>query len=158
MTIPTCEPFEPRRLLSISLVKGTLFVQDQNQMFFYLADDDHSKIVAEINGTKHTYSHAEVKLIRVDGSAGDDDIWASEFTGHTAVDVPLLAYGGGAHDDIFGGSANDTIYGEEADDWLDGGDGNDVIRGGPGPDSISGDAGNDKLYGDAGRDSIVGGK
>jgi hypothetical protein len=73
--------------------------------------------------------------IRIDGTAGDDDL-----TG-TPADEEIH---GGAGDDLLkGGSGNDTLLGDDGFDLLMGEDGNDSLDGGAGLNLLSGGAGDD---------------
>lgn len=65
------------------------------------------------------------------GSAGNDVIDASAFTGSTT---------------LIGGAGDDVLTGGPGDDFLDGGAGNDTLTGGAGSDTLIGGDGNDAFF------------
>ena len=150
-------------------------------------------IVSDLTGGAVTLTDAEIGSIL--GAADQDAAYAVlaetlnarggiEFstTGHTAVDVPLYAYGPGS--ERFSGVVDNTVVGQwvaeamglslpseptdpggesgvirgtSGDDRLAGTGEDDVIRGLLGDDRLDGRAGDDNLVGGAGDDRLVGG-
>jgi Ca2+-binding RTX toxin-like protein len=94
----------------------------------------------------HVATVANVRLIVVNGEAGDDTISVDETNGP----VPLANLSGGlGNDRITGASANDTLSGGPGDDTLIGGRGNETLIGGTGNDFADGNGGADvALLGD----------
>src|SRR6266545_3034774 len=128
---------------------------------------------------------ANVELVAVDGTSGDDVIRGDGGAGTSGpANVPILADLLGGKDTFVGGDANDIAYGDDGkdvlegglgndwldggygsdyilgeadDDHIDGGDGGDVLIGGGGPDRLDGGAGSDRLAGGGGNDALFGG-
>ena len=120
---------------------------------------------------------SNIEAVSLTGSAGDDNIDASSFTGSVTINAgsgndtilgaegASLLNGQNGADVITGQAGDDSILGGSGNDTLDGGDGNDRINGQDGHDSIDGGLGNDKIWGatgdlgsdDAGFDTINGG-
>ena len=92
-----------------------------------------------------------IETASLSGSAGNDTINASTFTGTTILS------GLAGNDTITGGSAVDVIHGGDGDDSVLSGDGNDTIFGGIGNDVLNGGLGNDSVLGEVGLDSVSGG-
>lgn len=117
-------------------------------------------------GDDHLFASAENDTI--DGAAGNDHISGSSSTvdafGHMIESDIYM--GGAGSDTIDGGEGNDHIYGNELTtvagsidgaDSLSGGGGMDYLQGNAGNDTIDGGAGNDRVYGGANDDSLLGG-
>jgi len=117
---------------------------------------------------------------RIDGRAGDDEIYGSSCVDLNYVDNLVggpgddlmygydgddLMFGGVGQDEMrgnegadsmWGGPDDDTMYGMEGDDSMYGELGADYLSGGDGPDSLSGGPGDDQLRGHDGADSVCG--
>src|SRR5690606_7375722 len=76
-------------------------------------------------------SLANTIAIRMEGLAGDDQLWAEEFNGT----LPPVEFIGGPGDDL--------LVGGSSDDYLDGGPGNDILAGEQGMDTLIGGDGSD---------------
>jgi Ca2+-binding RTX toxin-like protein len=63
------------------------------------------------------FAGSEVRSIRVEAGAGDDDVWVANLSDEP-FDVPLFIDGGAGHDVLGGGDAVDTIVGGAGDDWI----------------------------------------
>ncbi len=121
----------------------------------------------------------DIQAVSLTGSAGDDNIDASNFSlggvsisggaGHDTITGGSGAdflNGNAGNDEIFGGAGSDTLLGGAGNDTLDGGDDNDRINGNDGNDLIE-DTGttdatfangvDDSIFGEAGNDSIKAG-
>lgn len=148
-------------------------------------------IVSDLTGGAVTLTDAEIGAIL--GAADEDAAYAAlaetlnarggidfSTTGHTAVDVPLYAFGPGA--ELFNGVIDNTavagqvaqamglslseeptdpngdgsIRGTTGDDRLSGTDEDDTIRGVAGNDRLDGRAGDDQLIGGQGDDRLDG--
>jgi chitinase len=132
----------------------------------------------EGNDTIFFYNGYRGDPVRIDGGAGDDNIYEN---GGDSGDDTLL---GGAGNDVIGrykdgdltheygndyidggtgddflnaGEGNDQVLGGEGSDTLVGGEDNDALTGGEGSDALDGGSGNDTLTGGAGIDILTGG-
>lgn len=112
---------------------------------------------------------SNIETASLTGSASDDNIDATSFTGNATItggagnDTIVgaagasLLNGNNGNDVITGQAENDSLLGGAGNDTLDGGDGDDRINGNDGDDTIDGGLGNDNITGDGGKDSITGG-
>ncbi len=104
---------------------------------------------------------ADIKVLRIQGSAGNDRVDASAINGLALVLNGFAGndtlIGGANTDSLDGGEGNDQLLGQGGDDTLAGGEGLDTLLGGAGRDSLSGGDGNDRLNGQGGADTITGG-
>src|SRR6266545_986622 len=101
---------------------------------------------------------ANVELVAVDGTSGDDVIRGDGGAGTGGpANVPILADLLGGKDTFVGGDANDIAYGDDGKDVLEGGLGNDWLDGGYGSDYILGEADDDHIDGGDGNDNVNGG-
>jgi Ca2+-binding RTX toxin-like protein len=142
--------------------------------------------MAEIFGTGHfnIHTHRYIGFAdTLDGTSGNDTIWAGGGNDHVyagagddevhggAGDDILVAnpqnpytIGAWGHDAVYGDSGNDIIaYGNTTNSVILYGDdinnqeaGNDTITGGSADDQIYGGGGNDTIYGGGGNDTIYG--
>lgn len=85
----------------------------------------------------------------IEGTAGDDRIFALD-------DNDFLA-GDDGNDFLAGGAGNDYLEGDTGDDVLEGGPGDDYLDGGEGNDILRSGSGNDQLFGGEGDDLLEGG-
>ena len=169
------EPLESRRLMSVSLVSGTLTVENWQTTNNLSVSQSGSTLTVNDNGAVSSFSTSGVSQIWLKGWYGNDQLSADGVTINTRID------GNYGNDQITGGQGNDTIFG---------GPGNDIIRAGPlsppvtllpGPrairtfdgstlyppvrlvpvylddDFVSGDAGDDVIVGGIGADNLYGG-
>lgn len=110
-----------------------------------------------------------IEAASLTGSASDDDIDATNFSGSativggagndtiTGAAGASLLNGNNGNDVISGQAENDSLLGGTGNDTLDGGDGDDRVNGNDGDDSIDGGLGNDTMTGDGGKDTMTGG-
>jgi Ca2+-binding RTX toxin-like protein len=89
------------------------------------------------------------------GGAGDEVLYgtsgADELHGGGGKD---LISGNLGNDRLFGDGGDDVLNGHKGDDVLYGGDGNDILWGGDGDDWLQGGAGVDVIYGEGGSDTV----
>ncbi len=91
----------------------------------------------------------DVEAASLTGSAGDDDIDASNFS------LGNVSISGGAGDDVItGGSGADLLNGNAGNDEIRGGAGSDSLLGGAGNDTLDGGDDNDRINGHDGNDLI----
>lgn len=95
---------------------------------------------------------ADVRVLRIQGSSGNDRVDASTLTG-----IKLVMNGGDGNDTLIGGSNADTIQGGHGNDSLVGNDGADQMLGDAGNDVLNGNLGNDRLDGGDEADTLLGG-
>lgn len=165
--IATIETLERRRLLSASLVGGTLSVSGTahaDNISISMHAGDATKLDINLNGTTQSFDKSDVSAIVVSAGAGNDFVILDELDGK--IDIPTTLLGGAGNDLLNGGSGddflsggggNDALFGGGGDDTLDGGVGVDKLTGGADNDSVIGGAGNDRLFGGAGDDDLNGG-
>ena len=172
------EALEQRRLLSATLVDGTLFVvgtaaQDGIHLNVFANEGGPSFIVGGVYplggpGESIRFPAADVRSIVIRAGAGDDRVnfWVPLSPGSFPVRVPARidagigndeVYGTKQKDFILGGFGNDTIRGGDGNDWTDGGWGDDYLDGEGHNDVVSGGRGNDTVYGWWGDDRLFGG-
>jgi Ca2+-binding RTX toxin-like protein len=167
------ERLEPRRMLSVSNLKGT---QGDDVVLIGVGDTPMSFFV-DLNGkllTQGTFQASDPdKAIIIDLLAGNDLL-----TVEPGFPGKLKAIGGAGNDTLIGGNSslgesllgsegNDSLVGGDGKDKLVGGAGNDILHGGKGSDQLFGDGapglddtknfGKDTLFGDAGDDYLNGG-
>jgi Calpain family cysteine protease/RTX calcium-binding nonapeptide repeat (4 copies) len=177
------DSLESRRLMTASLLNGTLTVDGRNGMNNIAVSQSGTTLRVNDNGAFSTFSTIHVNKIWVKGKDYDDTLSASGVTINTEID------GAGGNDVITTGSGNDTVYagagndrivsgpqtqrlvhgigiiyddkdfisGDAGNDTVTAGMGNDTIYGGAGDDQISADAGNDWVYAQDGNDVVRGG-
>jgi Ca2+-binding RTX toxin-like protein len=93
------------------------------------------------------------RLVKLDGGAGSDRLWAGGATGVGGpVTKALTVIGGPGDDSLVGGDGNDTLSDGPGADGAIGGGGDDVFLPGTGNDSYSGGAGNDTLKASSAQD------
>lgn len=138
---PACgpEPLEPRALMAAGVFRGILTVQgtpadDVIEIRRSAADTTRIEVVE--NG-RVTLSRplAEVRRIRVDAGAGDDQVVVSPARGGIAIPT--------------------VINGGLGDDLLRGGAGTDLINGGPGRDAFEPSGGGDRVIEATRADRVV---
>lgn len=124
---------------------------------------------ADLTSSGITDVLTSIEAASLTGSATDDDIDASGFSGSASISGgagndtitgaagPSLLNGQAGNDVVTGQGDNDSLLGGAGHDTMDGGDGDDRINGNDGDDSINGGTGNDTITGDGGRDEIFGG-
>ena len=135
------EALEGRRLLSASLVGGTLtIVGTGGNDTLGVGQFGAATIRVEDNGIVRFFSDAAVDRIVVSGGAGSDFLTLARGTGG-AVNEPGTLFGGPGNDRLVGGAAGDRLRGDADNDNLFGGDGNDVLDGGTGTDDLRGGPG-----------------
>src|SRR5207248_2252892 len=106
-----CEPLEMRLLMAASVRRGILRIVGTAEGDDISVSVTRTKIFVTTNGSSKTFSPTGIKLVRIEGGAGDD--WLG-ITGK----LPAL---------MIGGSGDDTIAGGAAADFLDGGDDADLL-------------------------------
>ena len=168
------QTLESRRFLSGSvelLQDGTVLVRgtpEEDTVTAQWTPGGVTKLTVALNDTPTTFNANDVRKIRVNVGAGDDDL---RFGG--AIWRPMVvklgdgddyAFTGGKNDVVNAGAGNDTVNGSAGDDTIYGGDGNDIlegaegneiIRGGAGDDRLGGWSGQNRLYGDDGNDTLI---
>lgn len=175
---PVAELLESRRLLSASVVNGTLFVVGTGaaDSIVLYASPPHAPghYVVSIRAAADNapveelrFPAAGVSAVSVRALAGDDTVRLDALNERDQdVRVPSRIDGGpgndtlvgtDARDFIRGGFGNDLIVAKGGGDWVDGGGGLDDLRGGDGNDSVYGGQGHDSVYGEAGHDRLHGG-
>jgi hypothetical protein len=100
----------------------------------------HSDFFPE--GDFRTFNTAEVELIRIWLSSGDDH---ASIAGN--VDIPAILDGDGGNDHLKAGEGPAVLLGGSGDDELIGGKGRGLLIGGEGQDSLVGGPGDDILFG-----------
>lgn len=101
------------------------------------------------NVVLNTDAVAEIERAELTGSASDNIIDATTFTG------AVLLRGGGGADELIGTASNDTLFGGSGNDTMSGLAGADVLNGEGNDDSLTGGQGNDQLSGGDGNDDFV---
>jgi len=142
------ENLEARRMLSVSVLKGTLVINGTsgNDTISVSVDPvGRGRLRVSVNGLLSGVDAASLRRINISALEGNDLVLIDQTQG--AITLPV---------NIAGGSGNDTLIGGSGADVLQGGRGNDVIQGGAGADDLEGHAGNDTLYGGDGRDTLSG--
>jgi len=173
-----CESLEPRRVLSGSPQAGIWTIRgdaDADDVIVVDRDpSDAARLRVTVNGVvTGTRLESGVRLIRIEGGAGDDSI-SVDVPGNarlrthlnggrgddtlTGSDGDDTLAGGPGRDTLSGGRGRDRIWGGAGDDSITGGKGGDQVSGGSGADAIAGGDGSDVLQGDGGRDTIRGGR
>lgn len=138
------QPLEARRLLSVTLVGGTLRVTGTDSVDSIVLKLNGTNIRVSDNGELTRFRLARVKRIAVTGGAGADLI-----TLRSALKLPAT---------VAGDAGNDTVVGGGGSDLVTGGSGNDQIFGSLGDDSLQGDVGNDTLDAGTGNNTVSGGQ
>ncbi len=153
------EALEDRALYSsVSLQDGVLS----------LALDAPGRVIVDYVGPGKLWAYAgdkqmrvnsaDVKSIKVTGSAGNDNIFINPYlTVPTDMDLGDgndTVRGSGGADVIRAGRGNDVIFARGGDDRVDAGGGNDIVWGGEGNDTLYGGAGSDKAYGNEGVNTV----
>ncbi|HUU23408.1 MAG TPA: beta-propeller domain-containing protein [Phycisphaerae bacterium] len=157
---PMIESLEARLLLSVGVVHGAwrIFGADNpgdpsDRIVVRHNAEDASVLEAVVNDVVvSTVNRADVRVVKVFGGAGDDEITIEL----TDADIRVMVFGGAGDDTIEGGPGDDRLFGGPGDDTLTGGDGDDLLRGGPGRDTLTGDGGRDRLLGGRGADWVHG--
>src|SRR5687767_6273 len=104
------EPLESRRLMSVSLLNGTLTVENWQATNNLSVSQSGATLTVSDNGAVSSYSTAGVSQIMLKGWYGNDHLSADGVTINTRIDG---SYG---NDQITGGQGNDTIYGGPGND------------------------------------------
>lgn len=177
------DPLESRRLMTASLLNGTLTVDGGNRMNNIAVSQSGTTLTVKDNGAISIFSTIGVKKIWVKGKDYNDTLSASGVTINTEIDGAGgndrittgfgndTVYGGAGNDSIVTGPQtqrlfhgigiiyddNDSISGDVGNDTVTAGMGNDTVYGGIGDDLINADAGNDWVYAQDGNDVVRGG-
>src|SRR4051812_45731979 len=163
MTTHLLDTLESRRLLSVSIKGGEIFIRgtEGNDTIVFRETVGHGKFRISMNG-KVSRTYFSGLNIRVAGRGGDDLISLSDLTFRRNNRI-IIDGGDGADtlrgssigDQISGGAGDDLIQGAAGNDSLSGDGGQDVLRGGAGGDKLTGGDGNDSLFGEANWDTLV---
>ena len=158
------ESLESRRLMSASLVDGTLIIEGTPGDDRIAVETAQASITPErsigvnLNGQFSSYPLADVTGITIYARGGNDEVivQGQDFHGNYApITVPVLIRGGPGNDTLHAGDGNDTLYGGAGSDVLLGGNGDDTLRGRAGADSLVGGGGTDSFGGGIGLDVAV---
>src|SRR4051794_17393165 len=160
------ETLESRRLLSASVVSGTLQIVGTNAadaIVVYASPPQapgfYVVAISALNNARREefrFPIAGVTSVSVRALAGDDIVRLDALNERDQdVRVPSRIDGGLgsdllvgtiARDLITGGFGNDSIFAKGGNDWLDGGWGGDTLHGGDGNDYVYGGVGDDYVY------------
>jgi Ca2+-binding RTX toxin-like protein len=176
------ETLEGRRLMSATLVNGTLTVVGQHISTvdeISVSEESGNIVVREgtTGDSARTTSHfpaAAVTTIDINAGDGPDRVYMSvEFKkGHInagegddrvylnnrlASAERFVVWGQGGNDVIFGSPSSENLYGGTGNDFILGQAGDDAIYADSGNDSLYGETGNDQIYGQVGNDRVDGG-
>src|SRR5918993_2079353 len=129
------EALEPRRLFSIALEDGVLYVFGTSAAdnITVSLNENAERIIVTQGTMERRYFYAQVGGIQVSARGGNDFVQISQ-----AVTRNAVMFGEGGDDGLHGGGGNDKIYA---------GDGNDRILGGVGSDQLRGEAGSRYITG-----------
>src|SRR5437764_1376470 len=136
------EPCERRRLMSAAIVGTTLQIggtAGDDHISVEIDKSDVSKLRVRVNKTQSLFKASAVKLIRIEGRRGNDDIEIDQTNG--AITRKTLIFGGAGDDRIVGGAGRDRLHGDEGDDSILGQSNKDILYGEAGDDSLQGAAG-----------------
>lgn len=150
------QPLEQRRLLSFTLLEGTLTITGTagNDVIRVTQFTSTQLKVEEPGGIRY-FADSSVSRIVINGLDGADRLDVG------AMDEPATLRGGNGNDTLVGGRGNDKLYGEANSDAIsgnagfdsiDGGSGNDFLRGGADTDTLLDGGGNDSVYGEGSPD------
>jgi Ca2+-binding RTX toxin-like protein len=95
---------------------------------------------------------ANISLIQVFGSGGNDNITLNESVG--ALPAANL-FGGDGNDTLVGGSGRDLLFGQAGNDQLLGKGGSDLLFGGADNDALTGGDADDQAFGESGNDRMI---
>jgi Ca2+-binding RTX toxin-like protein len=117
------EVLEDRRLLSASLVKGTLTITGTPSADTISIAPKSTKLVVRQSGVSpKSFTLAKVKHIKVNGGAGNDTISVN-----SRVRINAVLNGEAGNDVLSGGGGADTLDGGVGADSFDGGVGIDTV-------------------------------
>ncbi len=129
-----CEPLEPRRLLSASVINGVLTITGTANADVISLLQSGQTISLNDDGVAQSFNAASLKSISISLFGGNDVAALQKSDGSHAITVRAMIIGGSGNDTLVGGAANDTLSGGNDDDLLNGGLGSDQLIGGPGFD------------------------
>src|SRR4051812_23167812 len=124
------EELERRKLLSVSLAKGTLTVNGtdaSDHITIYRSAGNAQRLHVKVNNEIRAYDLASVSNIVVKARGGNDRVTIDQSNG--AIALPTRLYGDFGNDTITAGSGSDRISGGRGNDQLLGLNGHDVIYG-----------------------------
>jgi Ca2+-binding RTX toxin-like protein len=169
------ERLESRRLLSITLSDGTLYVRGTGFRENVLIREDRDQMQNPVIAVEmdwpdldrpailRTFPLDSVRSIVVQVGGNNDvvDLAIATYAVPAVeyirpVRVPSRIDGGLGNDLLYGGNDRDSIYGSYGADTIFGIGGRDWVTGGPGRDRIWGGADDDVLFGNGGDDDIRG--
>src|SRR4051794_12827326 len=115
------EACESRRLLSAVITSGVLHVNGtakNDHISLSIQAGDPSTLVVRVNNHVNGFNvnSPRLKLIRIEGRRGNDDILIDQSNG--AIKVRTLIFGNAGNDTIAGGAGRDRIHGDEGDDSI----------------------------------------
>jgi hypothetical protein len=140
-----------RRLTDFAINEGgDLYVLGSDGADAIDVRQDGPRIAVTRGDRAGTFDAAQVKMLSVNGFAGNDSIVSN-------LPVPSTIHGGAGYDSILSGGARDSITGGAGYDRIDAGPGHDAVHGGDGRDWIRGEGGNDVIFGDGWGDFLSGG-
>ena len=131
------ESLESRRLLSFTVVGGTLTVTGTANPDQILVRKDGTNLTIVQNAVNATTPAAAVTKIVVNGLAGNDRL-ALAVGATNGITLPSQLNGGDGNDELLGGDGNDVLNGNNGNDMMNGGPkGKDVFNGGAGRDRVT---------------------
>jgi hypothetical protein len=153
------ESLEPRRLLSVSVDNGVLYVNgpvgSDHITISLVAGNQNELQVVGAGDHKPTFAVSSVSEIFAQGQSSGDFIEISDTNGE--VQIPAELIGGSSADTLTGGSyGHDTLMGGKGADLLTATGGESQVRAAKGADRIvATGGGGDTLYGGLGRNLIA---
>ena len=111
--------------------------------------NNSGQIRVQMNAQNVDFASQYVKLVKVEGRAGNDLIQSEISNG--AINAPMLSSAQG-NDTLMTSTADDRLFGEGDADLLIARNGNNYVNGGAGNDRLYVGTGNDTLVGEGGSD------
>jgi Ca2+-binding RTX toxin-like protein len=150
------ERLEPRRFLSVTLLKGFVHIDGTDEADLVDVSADGADYRIQLNAEEHLFPRSSVRGFRINLGAGDDRaLIGSGGLGEISARTTIL--GGAGNDELITDAGRDALFGEDGDDTLNGRGGNDALLGGEGNDHLAGYTGSDALAGGSGNDHLEGG-
>jgi hypothetical protein len=124
------EPLEARRFLSVSMQDGVVLVTgtdgaDTVQILATTAGAE-PMLTVELwtadQGTTCNFPLSQVTGVKVDGLAGNDQLFVDR-SAYDDVAIPVTLFGGAGDDVLVGGGGVDELVGGTGTDWIDAGNG-----------------------------------
>jgi Ca2+-binding RTX toxin-like protein len=148
------EALETRRLLSTAVLSGDgvmTITGGAERNYFYVSFATGNKMTVRDNGQLiDSFDKGAVRKVIVNCGDGNDQVYLG------SIGVPARIDGGAGDDNLYASDKSDTVLGGDGNDLLTGLDGNDSLDGGAGDDSISCGTGNDTVFAGEGNDRVWG--